>query len=106
MAQGQNTQAIGGFVSSIVQQYADARTKPGFKTSEFWLSTLVAAVSLLPGLVPPQWGPVVAMVTTLGYTLSRMFVKRSLPTPIATDAPVPVLNNAVGPDKAYQPGRM
>lgn len=57
--------------------------KPGFKTTEFWLSLVVTVCGLLTasGVIPTGsvWaqgiGMVMAGVTALGYTGSRMNVK-------------------------------
>jgi hypothetical protein len=108
MALGQNTQVIGGFLSSVIQQYADAKTKPGFKTSEFWLSVLTSAAALAPGVVPAPWGPIVAMVTTLGYTLARMFVKVNIPTVGGAEGTTTTTTTqqSTSVDKTFPPGRM
>jgi len=60
-------------------------TKPGFRTSEFWLSTAATLVGLVmaSGVLPEQadnmWvrliGGVVAVLAALGYTASRAKVK-------------------------------
>jgi hypothetical protein len=58
--------------------------KPGYKTTEFWLSVLATALSfLLASDVLPASGSVVqaiglvgAALTAMGYTVSRSIVKR------------------------------
>jgi len=58
--------------------------KPGYKTSEFWLSlgATLASFVLASGAVPETgvWGQVAALVTAafaaLGYTVSRGLAKR------------------------------
>lgn len=58
--------------------------KPGWKTTEFWLSTAAAAISLVYAsgslLEAPDWltttiGIVAGVLTTLGYTINRAVVK-------------------------------
>ncbi len=58
--------------------------KPGYRTSEFWLSAGATVVGLViaSGALPETgvWGKVVALVTAaftaLGYTVSRGLAKR------------------------------
>ena len=60
--------------------------KPGWKTTEFWLTVVVALVSLLWGAVvlDPEatgtankvFGLVVSGLAAVGYTVSRGLVKR------------------------------
>ena len=60
--------------------------KPGYKTTEFWLSTLATIVGLvmasgvLEGQAEGSWpvkliGGVVSLLAVLGYTASRAKVK-------------------------------
>ena len=59
--------------------------KPGYKTTEFWLSTAATVVGLVlaSGALPEQadnlWvrliGGIVAVLAALGYTASRAKVK-------------------------------
>ena len=63
-----------------------SEVKPGWKTTEFWLTVIVAAGSLLWGadvLDPEQTGTankifgfVVAALSSLGYTVSRGLAKK------------------------------
>jgi hypothetical protein len=61
-----------------------AAPKPGFKTTEFWLSTLamvlgvVLASGALPegGLAGQIVGGVLSVLASLGYTASRTQVKK------------------------------
>jgi len=61
-------------------------TKPGYKTTEFWLSTVATVIGfllasgLLEGQEADSWvmkvvGGVVAVLTALGYNASRAKVK-------------------------------
>ena len=60
--------------------------KPGYKTTEFWLSALCAVGSLLwgPGILNPEgagtanqiFGFVASALTALGYTVSRGLAKK------------------------------
>jgi len=62
-------------------------SKPGWKTTEFWISFIVTIVGLvtasgiLEGAEPDSWpvkavGLVTAVLASLGYTASRTNVKR------------------------------
>ena len=61
--------------------------KPGYKTTEFWLSFLAMLVgaALASGVIEAtstQWddkaiGLLVTVLSALGYTVSRTFVKKS-----------------------------
>ena len=61
----------------------DPAVKPGYKTTEFWLSTAATLVGLAiaSGIVPTTgtWPQVVGLVTgvlgAMGYTVSRTTVK-------------------------------
>jgi len=60
-----------------------AAIKPGYKTTEFWLSTAATLVGLAvgSGAIPSTapWGQIVGLITALlgsmGYTVSRAQVK-------------------------------
>ena len=64
---------------------ADAVVKPGFKTTEFWLSAAATLVGLAiaSGIVPTSgtWPQIVGLVTgvlgAMGYTISRTAVKNA-----------------------------
>ena len=64
---------------------ADAVVKPGYKTTEFWLSAAATVVGLAiaSGIVPTSgtWPQIVGLVTgvlgALGYTVSRTAVKNA-----------------------------
>ena len=59
-------------------------SKPGYKTTEFWLSfaALVVGASFASGVVPTEstgeklLGLAATVLTALGYTVSRTMVKR------------------------------
>ncbi len=58
--------------------------KPGYKTTEFWLTTLATVVGLVlaadivpsDGIWPKITGLVVALLSSLGYTVSRGITKK------------------------------
>ncbi len=63
---------------------AASAPKPGFKSSEFWLSTiatiggiLLASGALADGSAPAQiTGGILAVLASLGYTASRTSLKK------------------------------
>ena len=66
-----------------VPAVADTTVKPGFKTTEFWLSAAATLVGLAiaSGIVPTSgtWPQIVGLVTgvlgAMGYTVSRTVIK-------------------------------
>lgn len=59
-------------------------TKPGWKTSEFWLSALTILGSLfgaLQGKIPDTVAEVGAAVVTAGYAIARAITKKGTTTP-------------------------
>ena len=62
---------------------SDTQQKPGFKSTEFWLSTAatILGIALASGLIPEGGqvgqiiGGVLALLANLGYTASRTKVK-------------------------------
>ena len=62
--------------------------KPGYKTTEFWMSVAACALGafLASGALPEEnfatqiAGVVLSGLTALGYTVSRFMVKSSTPT--------------------------
>ena len=68
-----------------VDTSAAAPVKPGYKTTEFWLSTVATAVGLLvaSGIVPATGtfsqviGLICGVLGALGYTVSRGMVKQA-----------------------------
>jgi len=71
--------------AAVAPASADAVVKPGFKTTEFWLSAAATVVGLAiaSGIVPTSgtWPQIVGLVTgvlgALGYTVSRTAVKNA-----------------------------
>lgn len=63
----------------------ESTTKPGYKTTEFWLSLAAVAVGAIQasGLVPNEgiWAQVLGTVTvalvSLGYTGARLSMKKA-----------------------------
>jgi hypothetical protein len=56
--------------------------KPGYKTTEFWLTVatdLAALGSTLAGALPPRWAGLVATVSTGLYALARGWAKSAPP---------------------------
>jgi hypothetical protein len=56
-----------------------APVKPGYRTTEFWLTALTsvsAVAGTLSGVIPGTVGGILATVSTVAYALSRAFVKR------------------------------
>jgi hypothetical protein len=59
-------------------------TKPGYKTTEFWMSLIAVAIGAVQasGMVPMEgpWGQILGMVTAalvaLGYTGARLSMKK------------------------------
>lgn len=62
----------------------NTNTKPGYKTTEFWLSLLAVVVSAITPYLTgmPKTAQIVgiigAVLTTLGYTTARTSVKNNL----------------------------
>ena len=55
-----------------------APVKPGWQTTEFWLSAVMAVAPMIMtfvGALPPPYGPIIAAVVTAIYTIGRSFVK-------------------------------
>lgn len=54
--------------------------KPGYKTTEFWMSVLASASGLIgqiQGSIPEPWGVVAATIITAAYTVARAIAKKS-----------------------------
>lgn len=59
-------------------------TKPGYKTTEFWVTTLAtvgAVVAAAADWVPARYAAFVAAVAQGAYALSRGLAKLTLPPP-------------------------
>jgi hypothetical protein len=53
--------------------------KPGWKTTEFWVTTLATVGSLtaaVAGFVPGPWGLVAAGLSSAAYAISRGIAKK------------------------------
>lgn len=77
-------------------------TKPGWKTSEFWLTVVTNLIGILgmeKGSVPAQYQPyVIAALTVLNavYTVARTFIKQTDSTVTTTsDSPATVTTTSV-----------
>jgi uncharacterized membrane protein YccC len=70
-------------VATPVATPSDAPVKPGYQTTEFWLSAAATLVGLAiaSGIVPTtgNWPQIVGLITgvlgAMGYTVSRTAVK-------------------------------
>lgn len=68
-----------------VEEVAPPATRPGYKTTEFWLSVAACALGafLASGSLPQEnlamqiAGVVLSGLTALGYTVSRFMVKNA-----------------------------
>lgn len=52
--------------------------KPGYKTTEFWITLFTTAGTLVgqvQGVIPEPWGVIAAAVCTFGYTVARAWAK-------------------------------
>lgn len=54
-------------------------TKPGWKTSEFWLTvlgtTLPTLIGAANGVIPPKWATIILAASSAGYGLIRAITK-------------------------------
>ena len=57
--------------------------KPGWQTSEFWLTVATTAWTLFGHSMPPQAQAVVAAVVPAAYSIARAIAKRQAPAPAA-----------------------
>ena len=79
-------------------------TKPGWKTSEFWITLLmnvIGALTLIKGIVPaPYSAYVIVALTVLNsvYTIARSFVKTAA-VPVTPVAPIVQIVPVVVPAK-------
>lgn len=53
--------------------------KPGWKTTEFWLSLGTLVLTNVQGSLPPAVQVAVSGVVTVGYAVARALAKRSTP---------------------------
>lgn len=60
-------------------------TKPGYLTTEFWLTIVVNVLvqaNTIP--VPEKWQGVAALLSVIGYAISRGLAKHGVPRVVAT----------------------
>ena len=53
--------------------------KPGWKTTEFWVTTLASVMTLIQsmqGTIPHPWGEVAVAVMTAAYSIARAISKK------------------------------
>lgn len=61
--------------SKEVQQ---GMVKPGYQTTEFWLTTGVSLWAAFGGMVPEPWNAVVVAGVTAVYNIVRMLAKKGV----------------------------
>lgn len=72
--------------------------KPGWKSSEFWITVFTTGGALIgsySGMIPQPWGTIAAAVCTFGYTIARAYTKSSSPVvtnSAITNSPIVVEN--------------
>lgn len=49
--------------------------KPGYKTTEFWITTATSLWSIFSGMVPAPWNVAVPIVAAGMYSISRGLAK-------------------------------
>mgnify|MGYP001571118399 CR=1 FL=1 len=53
--------------------------KPGYKTTEFWLTLVVTVTGVIGSIADPtvfgKWGPALVAIANVGYLISRSYVK-------------------------------
>ncbi len=56
-------------------------TKPGWKTSEFWITVLSTTIPTLigaaNGMIPPKWATIILAASSAAYGLIRAITKSS-----------------------------
>lgn len=56
-------------------------TKPGYKTTEFWITVTAGAASMIGGVVgilPPEWAVIAGALSAGLYTISRGLAKQGI----------------------------
>jgi len=82
---------VKGFVQTEIKGATQMNgTKPGYLTTEFWvtaLTNLIAVVGALKGIIPGNVATIALTVLNSVYAIVRTFVKTSDPTPVTTPPP-------------------
>jgi hypothetical protein len=55
--------------------------KPGYKTTEFWLTLLANFAPMIAGALPPEQAAILGAVTAGVYTASRAYTKAKTEQP-------------------------
>lgn len=55
---------------------AVTQVKPGWKTTEFWLTVATGAGTLFGDFIPASWKAAVVTVTAAAYAISRAIAKK------------------------------
>jgi hypothetical protein len=56
--------------------------KPGYKTTEFWVSVVAAGAALaaaVQGALPPKYAAIAGAVAVFGYAVARGLAKQGTP---------------------------
>lgn len=84
---------LAGPVAAAVNKYIVEgflmKAKPGWKTTEFWLSLFTAAgagFAAVGHVLPPQWAAITGAVITAGYSIARGLAKANPAAP-STEPP-------------------
>src|SRR3990167_2812064 len=65
-----------------IEEVKAAKTKSGFKSTEFWVTLLASGGAVLAasqGTLPPLYAAIAVSASTVAYTLSRGLVKKTDP---------------------------
>lgn len=65
--------------------------KPGYRTTEFWITSLISAWSMFGGMVPAPWNGLIPVCAGAVYTIARSLAKSG------------VIKGTVGTDLAKDP---
>ena len=60
----------------------DNEVKPGWKTTEFWITAIAAGLTMIQsmqGSIPHPWGEIVIAIMAAAYSIARTIAKK--PTP-------------------------
>jgi hypothetical protein len=77
---------------AAVISFPIVRPKPGYKTTEFWVTLFGSVASIIPDLLPPAWRGIALIILPAVYTLGRSYVtgKTQAPPPILLNPPLPL----------------